>query len=51
MTLAKFGQTIPLKGLFQPACLARDITYFDFVITIFMAHGNNKEMTRAKHAG
>ena len=27
-----------LKGLFHPACLARVVSWFAFVVTIFMAH-------------
>ena len=31
-----------LKGLFHPACLARVVFWFAFVVAIFMAHENAK---------
>ena len=39
---------IGLKGLFHPACLARVVSWFAFVVAIFMAHenGDNKGKPR-----
>ena len=37
-----------LKGLVHSACLARVVSWFAFVATIFMAHENGDEQKQAK---
>ena len=37
-----------LKGLFHPACLARVVSWFAFVVAIFMAHENGDKQRPAK---
>ena len=37
-----------LKGLFHPACLARVVSWFAFVVAIFMAHENGDKQRLAK---
>ena len=37
-----------LKGLFHPACLARIISWFAFVVTVFMAHENGDKQRQTK---
>ena len=37
-----------LKGLFPPACLARVVPLFAFVVAIFMAHENGDKQRLAK---
>ena len=37
-----------LKGLFHPACLARVVSWFAFVVAIFMAHENDDKQRPAK---
>ena len=43
--------TLYLKGLFHPACFARVICWFAFVLPIFMGHenGDNKNPTKRRH--
>ena len=40
-----------LKGLFHPACLARVVSWFAFVVAIFMAHqnGDNQRPSKRRH--
>ena len=40
-----------LKALFHPACLARVVSWFAFVVTIFMAHenGDKQRETKSRH--
>ena len=37
-----------LQGLFHPACLARVVSWFAFVVAIFMAHENGDKQRLAK---
>ena len=37
-----------LKGLFHPACLARVVSWFAFVVAIFMGHENGDKQMPAK---
>ena len=37
-----------LKGLFHPACLARVVPWFAFVVAIFMGHENGDKQRLAK---
>ena len=37
-----------LKGLFHPACLARVVSWFAFVVAIFMGHENGDKQRLAK---
>ena len=37
-----------LKGLFYPACLARAVAGFGFVVTIFMGHENGDNKAKAR---
>ena len=37
-----------LKGLFHPACLARVVSWFAFVVAIFMGHENGDKQRPAK---
>ena len=39
---------ITLKRLFHPACLARVVSWFAFVVAIFMAHENGDKQRPAK---
>ena len=39
---------LKLKGLFHPACLARVISWFALVVTIFMDHENGDKQRLAK---
>ena len=43
--------TLPLKGLFHPACLARVVSWFAFVVAIFMGHenGDKQKPTKSRH--
>ena len=43
-----FANCWVLKGLFHPACLARVVSWFAFVVTIFMAHENGDKQRSAK---
>ena len=48
-TFANFLKTqLCLKGLFHPACLARVVSWFAFVVAIFMAHENGDRQRPAK---
>ena len=40
-----------LKALFHPACLARVVSWFAFVVAIFMAHenGDKQRETKSRH--
>ena len=40
-----------LKGLFHPACLARVVSWFAFVVAIFMGHenGDKQKPTKSRH--
>ena len=42
---------LQLKGLFHPACLARVVSWFAFVVAIFMAHenGDKQRPTKRRH--
>ena len=42
------SQSSVLKSLFHPACLARVVSWFAFVVAIFMAHENGDEQRQAK---
>ena len=42
------GIFIMLKGLFHPACLASVVSWFAFVVAIFMAHENGDKQRPAK---
>ena len=37
-----------LKGLFHPACLARVVSWFAFLVAIFMAHENGDKQRPVK---
>ena len=37
-----------LKGLFHPACLARVVSWFTFVVAIFMGHENGDKQRLGK---
>ena len=39
---------IDLKGLFHPACRARVVSWFAFVVAIFMGHENGDKQRLAK---
>ena len=39
---------LPLKGLFHPAYLARVVSWFAFVVAIFMAHENGEKQRLGK---
>ena len=47
----RFIKTLPLKALFHPACLARVVSWFAFVVAIFMAHenGDKQRETKSRH--
>ena len=42
---------LDLKGLFHPACLARVVSWFAFVVAIFMGHenGDKQRATKSRH--
>ena len=42
---------LTLKGLFHPACLARVVSWFAFVVAIFMGHenGGKQKPTKRRH--
>ena len=44
-------QMFLLKGLFHPACLARVVPWFAFVVAIFMAHenGDKQRLAMGRH--
>ena len=37
-----------LKGVFQPALLARAVSWFSFVVTIFMDHENDDNKSKSR---
>ena len=47
----RFELKCQLKGLFHPACLARVVSWFAFVVAIFLGHGNGDKQrpTKRRH--
>ena len=43
--------TKTLKGLFHPACLARVVSWFAFVVAVFMGHenGDKQRLVKRRH--
>ena len=39
-----------LKGLSHPACLASAVSWFAFVVAIFMGNGNKQRLVKGRHA-
>ena len=46
--ITKNPRAQPLKGLFHPAFLARVVSWFPFVVAIFMGHENGGKQRLAK---